>query len=118
MTNAAMQLHEDQSPAEMILGCKEGDILRISYSVIAPNQAKQSVELFVWICPRSGFFKGINVIDQCSIKAISERPLNSQQLLLFINNTSFQPGVDIIELTDKAALTDLERLYTLMQNVT
>jgi hypothetical protein len=111
------QNFQEHSPAEIILGLEDKDVLRLYYTTHSDNGQFQSVELFVWICPRTSFFTGLYVIDKSVIKMMSERQLNSQQLLLLINNTSFRPGLDIIEISDIADIADLQRLHKLIENM-
>ena len=117
MTVSLAQDGHQYSPAEMILSLKDQEILRLNYQTKSDSGDVQSVELFIWICPQTSFFTGIYVIDDDIIKPMSERQLNSQQLLLLINNTPFQPGVDIIEISHKADMKDLQRLHKLVQHI-
>lgn len=118
MRSSLAQNPQECSPAEIILDLEDKDVLRLHYTTQSDSGQFQSVELFVWICPRTSFFTGLYVIDKTAIKVMSERQLNSQQLLFLINNMSFRPGLDIIEISDIADIADLQRLHKLIENMT
>lgn len=109
---------QDCTPAEVILNLKDNEIMRLSYKSTLNDTALERSELYIWICPMTGFFEGLQVFNKNAVSSISERPLNTPQLLLFINNTSFRDGSDIIELDKETKVEDLQRLHKLIQKVT
>ena len=109
---------QDQTPAEILLHLKKTEVMRLCYWTPNEHDEKFLTELFIWICPDTEFLEGLNVVESGCVSAISERPLNIQQLLQLINATSFQDGTDIIELTTETKVEDLQRLHKLIQQVT
>jgi len=103
----------DYSPAEVILNMKPDDVLRLSFCQNVQTGRVQWVELYIWLCPNLGFFRGLNIISGKQVSTMSESPLNSRQLLLHINDSSFQPGSDQMELLSDMNVEDLQRLHKL-----
>lgn len=116
LANAAFV--QDCTPAEIMLNLKNNEVMRLSYKFALNENAREQIELYIWICPATGFFEGLQVSDNNAVSSISERPLNTPQLLLYINNTSFRDGSDTIEVCTETKVEDLQRLHKLIKKVT
>lgn len=103
------------SPDEVIFNLKDNEVMRLCYQTMTKEKNSQQTELYVWICPATGFFDGLIIIENNAFSAMSERPLNTPQLLQFINNTSFREGSDMIEVTTGTKIEDLKRLRQRIQ---
>lgn len=105
----------EESPAEIIMNMKTGEVLRLTFCRNVATGRVQGVELYIWICPKTQFFKGLYIISGQQIHPMSETPLNSRQVLNHINETSFLPGHDPLELISGMNIDDLRRLHQLSQ---
>jgi len=103
----------DYSPAEIILNMRSDHVLRLSFCRNVDAGRVQGVELYLWLCQDTGFFRGLYIVSGKQVTAMSDRPLNSRQLLLHINETAFQPGSDPLEILTGMNIDDLQRLHQL-----
>ncbi|MEP3890324.1 MAG: hypothetical protein ABJN69_07635 [Hellea sp.] len=103
----------DNSPAEAIMNLVANEALRFSFCKTLTAGQGQLVELYVWICPKTHFYRGINIVNKIQVHAISETPLSSKDVLSKINATCFRPGTDPIEKLPEMNVGDLQRLYHL-----
>lgn len=112
LTEAAIDLR-DYSPAEAIMNLTTGEVLRLSFFQNLKAGRLQLVELYVWVCPKTEFFRGINIVNKTQVYTISEIPLNSRDVISKINETCFRPGTDPIEKLPDMNIDDLQRLFHL-----
>lgn len=103
----------DCSPAEALLDLSKQEVLRLTYCQNAQAGPLKMVELYIWICHKTHFYRGLYITNKSEVRAMNETPMSSKDVLSAINATSFQPGTDLFEKLSAMNVDDLQRLHHL-----
>jgi len=105
--------NSDISPAEFILRMTEKEVLRVAFVQNLAFGQTQAVDFYIWVCPKTHLYKGLNVVAGKRLVRLADHPLNKSQIIAKINESGYEDGQGTVELLTDTSLDDLQRLYTL-----
>jgi len=101
------------SLAECILRMTDHEVLRVAFEHALSAGDIQAVDFYIWICPFTNLYKGLNIVAGGRLSRLADMPLNKSQMLAKINESGYEDGRGTVELLSDTSLDDLQRLYAL-----